>query len=83
MAESPFTMSYVLRATAKHIRKCIDISIRKTNERWKQFADDPDKSKEVMITLMALHDLRKVLDDYQANNVDKFKEHFHGNRKDG
>lgn len=73
--KQPFTRDYVLKATAKHIRRSIDISIRKTNDRWKEFKDDPDLSKEVMYTLMVLHDLRKNLDDFQAAN---FKENSHG-----
>lgn len=75
MPESaPFTMGYVLRATAKHIRKSIDISIRKTNDRWPEFKDNEEMSKEIMMTLMVLHDMRKNLDEFQENNSDKFKD---------
>jgi len=79
MAEVPFTMGYVLRATAKHIRKSIDISIRKTNERWPEFKDNPEMSKTVMITLMRLHDMRKNLDDFQEMHAEDFKENNSGN----
>lgn len=73
-AEKPFSMSYVLRTTAKHMRKSIDISIRKTFDRVKEFADDQEKSKEIFETLALLHLLRKQLDDFQLANSDKFKE---------
>jgi len=71
---TPFTMGYVLRATAKHIRKSIDISIRKTNDRWPEFKDNPEKSKEVMVTLMRLHSIRKMLDEFQEAHAADFKE---------
>ena len=70
----PFTMGYVLRVTAKHMRKSIDISIRKTFERIAEFADDQDKSKEVFTTLSHLHNMRKQLDDFQLTNSSDFKE---------
>lgn len=66
-------MGYVLRTTAKHMRKSIDISIRKTFERVSEFADDPVKSKEVFQTLSNLHAMRKQLDDFQAANADQFR----------
>jgi hypothetical protein len=66
-------MGYVLRTTAKHMRKSIDISIRKTFERVSEFADDPVKSKEVFQTLSNLHAMRKQLDDFQAANADHFR----------
>ena len=76
--DKPFNMSYVLRATARHMRKSIDISIRKTNDRWPEFAGDEVKSKEVMKTLMVLHDMRKNLDTFQRDNADKFKDDTNG-----
>jgi predicted component of type VI protein secretion system len=71
--EKPFSTSYVLRTTAKHMRKSIDISIRKTFERVKEFEPDTVKAKEVFITLSVLHQMRKNLDDFQALNLDNFK----------
>lgn len=55
------------------MRKSIDISIRKTFERVKEFEPDTDKAKEVFITLSILHQMRKNLDDFQALNSDNFK----------
>jgi hypothetical protein len=74
----PFSRGYVLRTTAKHMRKSIDISIRKTFERIKEFStvgDTPseEKSREVIETLGLLHRMRKDLDDFQHQNSDSFK----------
>lgn len=71
-------MGYVLRTTAKHMRKSIDISIRKTFERVGEFAVDGEtpsqpKSEEVFKTLSFLHIMRKQLDDFQAENSNNFK----------
>jgi hypothetical protein len=70
----PFSMGYVLRTTAKHMRKSIDISIRKTFERVAEFGDNQEKSQEVFQTLAVLHTLRKQLDEFQQMNSDQFKE---------
>ena len=69
----PFSMGYVLRTTAKHMRKSIDISIRKTFERISEFDGDQPKSKEVFETLSFLHTMRKQLDDFQKQNSNQFK----------
>jgi len=71
--QKPFSISYVLRTTAKHMRKSIDISIRKTFERVPEFANDQAKSQEVFKTLASLHMLRKQLDDFQSQNSEDFK----------
>lgn len=72
-SKKPFSQGYVLRTTAKHMRKSIDISIRKTFERVAEFADDQPKSQEVFKTLACLHTMRKQLDDFQASNSENFK----------
>ncbi len=71
--ERPFSMGYVLRTTAKHMRKSIDISIRKTYERVAEFADNQEKSREIFETLGVLHQMRKQLDDFQSDNSSHFK----------
>lgn len=71
--DKPFSMGYVLRTTAKHMRKSIDISIRKTFERVSEFSDDQEKSQEVFETLAQLHAMRKQIDDFQVMHKDKFK----------
>jgi len=73
MSDKPFSKGYVLRTTAKHMRKSIDISIRKTFERVEEFADDKEKSSEVFETLSHLHNMRKQLDDFQLTNQSEFK----------
>jgi hypothetical protein len=69
----PFSKGYVLRTTAKHMRKSIDISIRKTFERVPEFVEQPSKSTEVFETLSFLHNMRKQLDDFQKAHSDSFK----------
>lgn len=66
-------MGYVLRATAKHMRKSIDISIRKTFERVGEFEPDSVKARECFATLSYLHSMRKNLDDFQAAHQDDFR----------
>ena len=70
----PFSMGYVLRTTAKHMRKSIDISIRKTFDRVKDFDPDTTQSQEIFKTLAFLHTMRKTLDDFQAANADTFRD---------
>jgi len=69
----PFSMSFVLRTTGKHMRKQVDISIRKTFERVGEFAGDQEKSREVFNTLAVLHKMKKQLDELQAANSEDFK----------
>ena len=66
-------MSYVLRTTARHMRKSIDISIRMTFDRLPEFQDNPKKSLEVFLTLQHLHAMRKQLDDFQNKHSEEFK----------
>jgi hypothetical protein len=68
----PFTGAYVLRTTARHMRKSIDISIRKTFARIGEFDGNPGKSEEVFKTLSVLHQMRQQLDDFQAANKESF-----------
>jgi gas vesicle protein len=72
--EKPFSKSYVLRTTAKHMRKSIDISIRKTFERVKDFDSNGPKSREVFETLSILHQMRSHLDKFQEDNKEEFKD---------
>ena len=69
----PFSKGYVMRTTSKHMRKSIDISIRKTFERVAEFDGDPVKSKEVFETLSHLHIMRKNLDDFQKAHSETFR----------
>lgn len=66
-------MGYVLRTTTKHMRKSVDISIRKTFDRMPEFIQDQNKSQEVFKTLAFLHTMRKQLDDLQLQNSEVFR----------
>jgi hypothetical protein len=70
--EKPFSQGYVLRTTAKHMRRCVDISIRKTYERLPEFVEGP-KSVELFKTLGVLHGMLKALDEFQAKHQEDFK----------
>lgn len=72
MDNKPFSKSYVLRTTAKHMRQSIDISIRKTFDRIQEFDSNKDKSVEIFETLSVLHQMRKALDDFQFVNKEQF-----------
>jgi len=72
-AAKPFDTGYVMRTTAKHCRRDIDISIRKTYDRVQDFPADSPQSREVFKALGALHAFRKMLDDFQRINQIYFK----------
>lgn len=71
---TPFDIAYVLRTTAKHQQRSVDISISKTFARLPEFVADEAKSKEVFLTLAKLHDMRKQIDDFQHQNSEYFKD---------
>ncbi len=68
----PFSKSFVMKTTFRHMRRSVDISIRKSFERFQDFDKDSDIGKEIMETLSVLHTVRKVLDDFQENNKHLF-----------
>lgn len=70
--EKPFSIGYVLRITAKHMRRSVDISIRKTFERAKEFEKDPVKANECFHALSILHQMRKNLEEFQAQYPEDF-----------
>ena len=61
-----------MRTTFRHMRRSVDISIRKSFERFKDFDQDSKAGKEIMETLSVLHTVRKMLDDFQAANPELF-----------
>jgi hypothetical protein len=61
-------MEYVIRTTVKHIRKSVDISIKKTLERIAEFDNDKTKSDEIFKTLAKLHTLKKDVEDFESNH---------------
>ena len=70
----PFSMSYVLAETYRHLHRSIDISVQKTLSRLADFEDEPEKVKEIMLTLTNLNRLSKVLATIKSNNQDLFGE---------
>ena len=65
----PFNKFYVLRITSLHIKKAIDTSIRKTYDRMK----DVENKAEVFETLDVLHQVRKLMEDFETNNKHLYK----------
>jgi hypothetical protein len=72
--DKPFSKAFVMRTTFRHMRRSVDISIRKSFERFKDFDNDSATGREIMETLSVLHTVRKMLDDFQANNPELFSE---------
>ena len=70
--DKPFSKSFVMRTTFRHMRRSVDISIRKSFERFQDFDQDSKVGKEIMETLSVLHTVRKMLDDFQAANPELF-----------
>lgn len=68
----PFSQAFVMRTTAKHMQKSIDVSLRKTFERIKDFDGDSQKSQEVLQTLSTLNTLKTLIDDFQSHNKQIF-----------
>ena len=67
--DKPFNKFYVLRITSLHIKKAIDTSIRKTYDRMK----DVENKAEVFETLDVLHQVRKLMEDFETNNKHLYK----------
>jgi len=74
MIDKPFSKSFVMRTTFRHMRRSVDISIRKSFERFQDFDENSTVGREIMETLSVLHTVRKMLDDFQANNPNLFTE---------
>jgi len=70
--EKPFDKSYVMRVTANNAKKSVDISINKTSQRLEEFPPKSVKWQEVLDTLHALHQFRKLIDDFQVHNPGLF-----------
>jgi hypothetical protein len=74
MSDKPFSKTFVMRTTFRHMRRSVDISIRKSFERFQDFDEGSREGKECLETLSVLHTVRKMLDDFQANNPELFTE---------
>ena len=58
----PFSFEYVLRTTVKHMKVCVDTSLKKTYDRIKDFEGDSEKAAEILKTLSALNSINRMLD---------------------
>ena len=74
MKKIPFDKAYVLKTTAKYLRRSIDISIRKTFDRRAEFQSDSEKITEIYDTLDVLHQMRLLVEHVQVDNAEHFKE---------
>lgn len=72
--DKPFSKGFVMRTTFRHMRRSVDISIRKSFERFKDFDNETTVGREIMETLSVLHTVRKLLDDFQEQNQELFSE---------
>lgn len=63
VTEKPFSREYVLKTTARHMLKSVDISIRKTMDRMNEFKDNHEKANEVFKTLTELQALKKQVSE--------------------
>jgi len=70
--DKPFSKSFVMRTTFRHMRRSVDISIRKSFERFQDFDQNDKAGVEIMETLSVLHQVRKMLDDFQKTNEHLF-----------
>ena len=71
----PFSIDFVVRTTVKHMKRDIDLSIRKTQARIPEFADTP-QSVEVFETLAKLQYLRNQVEHFQNEHP----KYFQGNK---
>jgi hypothetical protein len=67
----PFSLEFVLNTTVNNMKRDIDISIRKTFERIGEFADNPVKSREVLTTLFALHNMKKQINVFKHQDTNQ------------
>lgn len=72
--QKPFSEGYVLRTTTKHVYKSIDVSIRKTFERIKEFDGNLQKSQELFKTLARLHAMRKVVEEFEQQHQEVYND---------
>ena len=70
----PFSKSFVMRTTFKHMNKSVDISVSKSFDRLKDFDNDSETGKEIIETLSVLHTVKKMLEEFENNNSHLFVE---------
>jgi len=70
-SNKPFSQDFVIKTTLKNMQKAIDISVNKTLSRVSEFADNPEKSNEIFMTLGNLQTMKKSLENIQIYESDK------------
>jgi hypothetical protein len=68
----PFSKSFVMKTTLRHMNKSIDISVSKSFDRLRDFENDSTIGKEIIETLSVLHTLKKILSEFESNNPHLF-----------
>jgi hypothetical protein len=56
------------------MRRSVDISTRKSIERFKDFDQNSEVGREIMETLSVLQTVRSLLDDFQKHNPELFRQ---------
>jgi hypothetical protein len=70
----PFSKSFVMKTTLRHIEKAINISIDKTFARMPEFEENSHDAREILEALSGLHRLRKDIEDYKLENPSLFRD---------
>lgn len=60
--QKPFSQEYVIKTTARHMKKCIDISLKKTYDRIAEFDSNSQMSTEILNTLSTLNSMSRAID---------------------
>lgn len=77
MSGTPFTKEFVIRTTLNHMCESINISIKKTIKRLKEFEGDEERMKEAMDALGSLTALNNMMIDIKNNNrelIDEYRD---------
>jgi len=69
----PFSKSFVVKTTMKHMKRSIEISINKSFDRLKDVDNESVLGKEIIETLSVLHVMKKMLDEFESNNSHLFQ----------
>ena len=59
--DKPFSAEYVVSVTKRHMLKDIDVSIAKTVARISEFAEDPEKSREIFNAIATLQQMKNMV----------------------
>ena len=73
----PFSQDYVLRTTAKHMKRAVERSIDITLHRLPEFSDAPAKAREAFETLGRLHRMKKDVEAIIKNHPENSEEVSH------